>query len=354
MVFVLLLAYTIIGGSTRTAFGQDLPVIYVDPEITNTKKGCDFTVDINIANVTWDHCDYGIFGWEFRMTFNASLLEAIDVEEGSYLMIDPWEDRLFTTSVDNEAGIVIANNFLAGYPDEGAIGSGTLANVTFHTLAEGAGSLHLNKTVLRTFNWDTYEIEPVDHTAEDGSVTVGPGHDVAVASITAPSKTSVNSNVPINVTVKNEGSFTETGNVTLYYNITEIGTQSFTDLASCGTTTNVSFSWNTAGLAQGSYTLNATVTIPVDDDPHDNSKTEPITLVEHDMAVTNIDAPNKVTIEETVTISVTVENLGIFTEAFNLTVSYDSTPIGFNDTTELPAGDNSIVSFSWNSSGLTV
>ncbi len=360
MIFVLLLVCTIVGGGMKTASTGGFPDIYVDPEITNTAKGSDFTIDIDIDNVTWANTNYwGVFGWEFRMNFSASLIEVVPP-----LIEGPWlksamggEKTLFQTSIDNAKGEVIATNFLKEYPDEGAVGNGTLASITFHTLAEGTCPLHFYMTALRYYDWDLGDLYEIPHNITDGSVTVAPGHDVAVVSITAPSKARVNGNVPINVTVQNEGSFTENGNVTLYYNTTEIGTQTFTNLAS-GASTNASFTWNTAGRTPGPYILNATVTMLVENDTTDNSDTKPLILVEHDIGVTDIDAPIKATIESTIPVNVTVENLGGFTEAFNLTITYWNTTfpealIGFNDTAQLPVGNSSIISFSWNTSGST-
>jgi hypothetical protein len=355
MVLLFLLAFTIILGGIRTVPAVTDNSVYVNPENTSTTKGSDFTVDIDVANITLDdpNCTYGVFGWEFRMIFNASLIEVVNVEEGPYLKL-PYEDTAFIV-MEPEPGYLIVNNFLIGYPDQGVDGDGTLANVTFNTLAEGTGSLHFNTTVIRSFDWDIYNLTRIDHTAKDGSVTVNPGHDIAVVDITAPPKASVDSNVPINVTIKNEGSFPESGNVKLYHGTTEIGTQSFTSLAS-DDSADFSFTWSTTGLTPGNYTLNATATISVDNDPTDNSRTETIKLVKHDIAVTNIDSPKKVTIETTATINVTVENLAVSTEAFNLTIHYFNETftdlIGFDDTVQLPAGESTIVSFSWNTSGL--
>jgi hypothetical protein len=351
MVFVLLLVCTTIGGGIRTASGVTLPVIYVDPVTTNTKKGSEFTVDIDIFNVTVENGKNGVYFWEFCTSFNKTLLNVVSVMEGPWLK-STGEETLPFFNIDNDAGSVSGSSQIYTAPMTGVFGSGTLANVTFQVLAEGTGSLDLHDTILKSYNFvSPPPIEEIPHTVVDGSVTATPGHDVAVTRITAPSKAAVGDNVPINVTVENQGSFPETGSVTLYYNTTAIGTQGFT--LAIGDLTNASFTWVTTGLTPSPYIINATATISADDDLNDNSKTEPFKLVQHDIAVTNIDVPKKVTIETTVTISVTVENLGVFTEAFNLTISYYTTPIGFNDTVELPAGDSSMVSFSWNTSGLT-
>jgi len=100
----------------------------------------------------------------------------------------------------------------------------------------------------------------------DGKVYVGSfdykvyafgSHDIAITNVTA-SKTFVGQNysVSASVTAINQGSFTETFNVTAYANETVIAT--FTDIVlSGGAPTTLTFSWNTTDCAKGNYTLSA-------------------------------------------------------------------------------------------------
>jgi hypothetical protein len=57
----------------------------------------------------------------------------------------------------------------------------------------------------------------------------------------------------INVTVANQGDYTETFNVTLYVNTTTIETKQVT-LTSLNSTT-ITVTWNATGFAKGNYTL---------------------------------------------------------------------------------------------------
>ncbi|MEM2779860.1 MAG: PKD domain-containing protein [Candidatus Bathyarchaeia archaeon] len=59
--------------------------------------------------------------------------------------------------------------------------------------------------------------------------------------------------IEINVTVVNQGDFTETFNVTLYANTTEIVTKEIT--LKSGELATLTFTWNTTGFAKGNYTL---------------------------------------------------------------------------------------------------
>jgi len=86
-------------------------------------------------------------------------------------------------------------------------------------------------------------------------------HDVAVINVTTckdgcvPMPTvSEGSVAPVNVTVINEGDFTETFQVDAYANTTVIGTATVTNLAP-GAQTTLNFYWDTTGFAKGNYTI---------------------------------------------------------------------------------------------------
>jgi hypothetical protein len=59
----------------------------------------------------------------------------------------------------------------------------------------------------------------------------------------------------VNVTVTNQGNFTETFNVTAYANTTSVASQNVT--LSSGNSTTLTFTWNTTGFAKGNYTIRA-------------------------------------------------------------------------------------------------
>ena len=88
----------------------------------------------------------------------------------------------------------------------------------------------------------------------DGKVYAFGVHDVAVTNV-AFSKTVVGQgfSASINVTVANQGGYTETFNVTAYANVTAIQTETLT-LTSQNSTT-LTFTWNTTGFAKGNYSI---------------------------------------------------------------------------------------------------
>jgi hypothetical protein len=103
--------------------------------------------------------------------------------------------------------------------------------------------------------------------------------DVAITNISA-GKTVVGQgyNMNVNVTVANQGDYTETFNVTLYANTTIIETRELT--LTSGNSTTLTFTWNTAGFAKGNYTISAYAEpVPGETDTADNTFTDRIVLV---------------------------------------------------------------------------
>jgi hypothetical protein len=112
-----------------------------------------------------------------------------------------------------------------------------------------------------------------------------PNHDVAVTNV----KTSKTGCLPIpvlghgyilkiNVTLANQGDYAETFNVIVYANTTAIASQSLS--LSNGSSTSIIFSYNTTGLAKGTYTIWATVSIVQNEiDVYDNTYTDGLIAV---------------------------------------------------------------------------
>jgi hypothetical protein len=106
-----------------------------------------------------------------------------------------------------------------------------------------------------------------------------PVHDVAVTNV-IPSKTVVGQgySLNINVTVANQGDYTETFNVTTYANTTTIQTKTVT-LTSLNSTT-ITFNWNTTGFAKGNYTIWAYAwPVQGETDTEDNTLVDGVVLV---------------------------------------------------------------------------
>jgi hypothetical protein len=150
--------------------------------------------------------------------------------------------------------------------------------VTFRAMSGGTTALHFDEVKLGD---EKIPPQPIPYTAIDGTVHVvaGTGHDVAVTNVT-PNKNITGKGYTCNVTVttENQGGYTETYNVILHANETEIATQQVTALASAMTT--VTFSWNTSSYAFGGYVLWAYAEpVPGETDTSDNNYTNGQVLV---------------------------------------------------------------------------
>jgi outer membrane protein assembly factor BamB len=108
-----------------------------------------------------------------------------------------------------------------------------------------------------------------------------PVHDVAVVNIVAEERLiDQNQGTSVNVTAANPGNYTETFNVTLYYDSSQIGLQTVT--LSAGESRVLTFTWNTTRVSLGEYTLKATASmVPFEVYADDNTVTmqSPVTVV---------------------------------------------------------------------------
>ena len=157
------------------------------------------------------------------------------------------EAIIFNASLSTPNGGTITNyywNFGDGTNDTGAI--------VAHAYTT-AGNYNVSLTIT-----NSEELSDTENKSIIVQTTPVNIHDVSIISVT-PSATEVNLGQTVNITVvvKNEGDFTETFNVTLYYDNNVIGTQTVTDLAPSASKT-LTFIWNTAGVTSDTnYTIKA-------------------------------------------------------------------------------------------------
>lgn len=198
-------------------------LVYVDPEVSVGAARQNFTINVNISNVV------DLYGWEFKLGWNTTILEVVEVYEGPFLK--NVADTFFTYKVNSTAGYIIADCTLLGLV-LGASGDGTLATVKFYVKSKGNSVLDLFDTILINSNEQT-----IPHSAIDGYYYTSM-HDISIISLKA-SKTTVN------VTVQNNGAYTETFNVSVFYTLMAdplIGTQTIT--LKPDTNATLTFTWN--------------------------------------------------------------------------------------------------------------
>jgi hypothetical protein len=223
--------------------------VQVTPSITKVTIGTVFNINVTVTDVT------NLYAWEFRLYFLNAIINCTSVTEGSFLL--SAGTTMFILNVTNNYNstygrILAACTLLGG--GKSVNGSGTLATITFKATADGSTNLDLEETKLSTIN-----SESIPHTTIGGRVRVGQGgtvHDITVVDVTAL-KSAVGKGYPdnITVTIQNSGDYTETFNVTVRANATDVGIKELT-LAS-GDFVPVIIVWNTTGFSYGKYAISA-------------------------------------------------------------------------------------------------
>jgi len=129
-------------------------------------------------------------------------------------------------------------------------------------------------------------------------VTAQEIHDIAVVKVTPfPTKVGLGLGELVNVTViiGNKGTENENFAVTVYYDNITYETQNVVDQPP-NTNTALTFTWNTTDIPVGTYSINATASLPADTDTTDNTLTSTVDVVSLYIAV----LPRN-TIDETLT-----------------------------------------------------
>jgi nitrous oxidase accessory protein NosD len=121
------------------------------------------------------------------------------------------------------------SDYQEAYPDAAEIDSSGIWNMPYRM-----GGANDSYPLVNPYSWNSYNIGIAS--IDTSKTIIGQGHDMS-----------------INVIVFNYGNSTESFNVTAYANTTEIGTKETT--LSPGNLADLTFDWDTAGFAYGSYTL---------------------------------------------------------------------------------------------------
>jgi hypothetical protein len=148
-------------------------VVSISPSVSTVSVGQTFSVDVIVQNIT------DLYGFQFDIGFNPSIIKADSVIEGSFLSdygttLSPIAYTLWDPgTIDNTAGsISFTNNLLLGNigTDPGASGSGVLATINFQALGPGIGSLN----ILNAQFVDSTFLDPIAVTYQAGNVNISP------------------------------------------------------------------------------------------------------------------------------------------------------------------------------------
>jgi adhesin HecA-like repeat protein len=146
-------------GSVASA---QVATLSLDETTQTTSTGTVVTVDVDIANVS------NLYGYQFDLTFNPSILQAVSSSEGSFLA-SGGSTFFINGSNDNVGGTVSATGDTLLSAVNGVNGSGELAVFTFDAIGNGTSALAIQNETLLDSNFNV-----ISDVTTGGSVTLGP------------------------------------------------------------------------------------------------------------------------------------------------------------------------------------
>jgi hypothetical protein len=323
-----LLLFSILLASTYPVQSASTTAISVSPSTVTVNAGKNFSINVTISNVS------DLYGWQFALSWNTSLLDLVNATEGPFLK-SGGNNTYFNYNLNATAGNLIADCTLLG-DVSGVSGSGVLATTTFYVKNGGQCPLNL-------FDLELYNSLEQNITFQ---TTNGYGYfaNIAVTNLSiSPLIVLPGAIVNINVTVENQASVSESFNVTVYANSGIIG-KKLVSLNSASSAI-IPFTWNTTGFGEGDYTISASaITSRVADNP--------VTILYngHDIAVISVKHNPVIYQGYSRSINVTVQNFGIYNETFNTTIHANVSSIQTLKST-LASGKSAQLTFTWNTTG---
>jgi predicted thioesterase len=284
-----------------------------------------------------------------------------------------------SVTVKNEGAKAVSSFDIKVFANRTSTGTVTQVNVT-----QTVPSLNPGASTTKTFTWntagyanDTYtifanatilygETDTADNRKVGGTVYIGP--DVAVTSVSAsPSIVAPGGSVTVSVTVKNEGARSISFTVETYANRTSTGTVALLNTTNispplgASSTKSFSFSWNTAGYANDTYTIFTNATIFTGEtDTADNRRVDGTVYIGPDVAASGITFVSKTKAyqKETITVRVKAVNQGktsissfVIQLWANATWNGNMTWVMNKTVTNLAAGAGKSKTFTWNTQG---
>ena len=118
------------------------PILSLTPSSTSVGVGGTFSIDVNVSDVQ------DLYGFQFDLNFDQSLLSPLGVTEGSFLSQGVSGSTDFLAGVDNGTGTIEFTLGLLLGAVPGVSGSGTLATLAFMAIAPGNTDFSLSELIL--------------------------------------------------------------------------------------------------------------------------------------------------------------------------------------------------------------
>ena len=115
--------------------------------------GDTFILDLSAEDVI------DLAGWQFDISFDPAVLEAVEVNEGDFLKTDGGATFFQSGTIDNTTGKITGLN-ATRFNEDGATGTGTLLSVVFLAKVEGETQLTLNNFQLGSTTGEPIAADP--------------------------------------------------------------------------------------------------------------------------------------------------------------------------------------------------
>lgn len=147
------------------------PVIRMVPKDNAAEPDTTFTLNVTVVGI---EATRSLFGWEVKIKFDPNILNAVGGADGPFLNTSGHPTYWLPPEIDNTEGTIILGALLTPpFPSQGAVGSGTLATVTFKAVSRGSTALDFEDTEMYTVI--SKNNVPIMHTHEDGSFSNAAG-----------------------------------------------------------------------------------------------------------------------------------------------------------------------------------
>ena len=353
--------------------------IYVSPQEITANSGDSFDASVRIED------GFDVWSFQLYLAWDKDILEATEVVEGDFPSSGGFRTTDPMAKIYNDEGYVFFSNTLVGTPREGEDGSGTFVTITFLVKSAGITGLHIYR-----FDCANADQDPLHYTLEDGYVnTVAPKISVD-PSIIINGTLLMDESFSVNINISNveelKEYFLKLGYDKTLLNVTDVSAAPFLEEPSTnqtGVEYDEGYAWilarsTAAGSVNGSGILaNVTFTVLkngscildlydawLDDklkrlrpSPRHNAIGEDGYFsnipVGHDIAVKKITVlPISVTAGESISVNVTISNIGDYPETFNVILYYDSEVIENRSSISLDPREEVIEAFTWDTTGV--
>jgi hypothetical protein len=316
--------------------------IFVDPfEIIDPQAvPCQtiFSINVSIDDIA------DMKTCEFNLTYNTNIISVIGL---NFLSVNGHYPFLSLIANDSAGFIWVRLLYSTGIT---VSNPAPLVTITFHVDSLGVSPLNLNDTEITDSSGN-----PIPHDVYHG-IYIAVIRDVAITNIVLSRNWAYPGwQVNITVTAKNKGNVSETFDVYAYFDSTVIGIETVTDLPP-NEERDIIFEWDTSGLSEGNYTIKAEAQqVPYELNTGDNILVDGKVWIMthfHDVAIVDVVSESWVYVGWTAHINVTAQNMGEYTESFDINAYYDSTLIGTIHVLNLAPGSYYEAHFDLNTSTL--